>query len=60
MVASHMAEEQKVITGEELLEMGDIGRCELVEGRIVSMSPAGNLRGMVESIFNYHLRRFVG
>ncbi len=59
MVASHMAEEQKIITGKELLEMGDIGQCELVEGRIVPMSPAGNLRGMVESIFNYHLRRFV-
>jgi len=26
------------VTGEELLAMGDIGPCELVEGRIVPMS----------------------
>ena len=27
--------EAKLITGDELAEMGDIGRCELVEGEII-------------------------
>jgi Uma2 family endonuclease len=30
---------KKLITAKELLEMGDIGPCELIEGRIVKMSP---------------------
>lgn len=36
---------KKPITGEELLKMGDIGRCELVRGEIVRMSPAGGRHG---------------
>lgn len=59
MAAQQVAEKQKIITGDELLAMGDIGRCELVEGRIVPMSPTGNEHGICESIFNYHLRAFV-
>lgn len=31
----------KPITAEELLNMGDIGRCELIYGELVMMSPAG-------------------
>ena len=31
----------KLITGEELLAMGDIGPCELIDGRIVRMNPTG-------------------
>ena len=35
----------KLITGEELLAMGDIGPCELIDGRIVSMTPTGSEHG---------------
>ena len=38
----------KIITGEELYEMGDVGRCELVEGRIVQMSPTKPQHGQFE------------
>jgi Uma2 family endonuclease len=31
----------RLITADELLAMGDIGRCELIYGEIVMMSPAG-------------------
>jgi Uma2 family endonuclease len=31
----------KPITADELLKMGDIGRCELIYGELVLMSPAG-------------------
>lgn len=40
--------DSKYITGEELFEMGDIGSCELIEGRIVTMSPAGAKHGRIE------------
>jgi Uma2 family endonuclease len=37
----------KLTTAEELLAMGDIGRCELIYGEIVMMSPAGLEHGVV-------------
>lgn len=40
--------ENKLITGEELLAMGDIGPSELIDGRIVMMSPAGGEHGFIE------------
>lgn len=49
----------KLITGEELLAMGDIGRCELIDGRIVFMSPAGGEHGFVEFNLGAELRAFV-
>lgn len=48
-----------VITGEELLAMGDIGPCELVDGRIVPMSPTGGEHGILESDLGFALRYFV-
>lgn len=42
--------EQRPISGEELLRLGDIGRCELVEGKIVSMSPTGYRHGLAEAL----------
>jgi Uma2 family endonuclease len=47
------------ITGEELLAMGDIGPCELIDGRIVPMSPTGGEHGAIESALAAALRRFV-
>lgn len=49
----------KLITGEELLAMGDIGPCELIDGRIVPMSPTGGEHGFVESNLAGELRTFV-
>jgi Uma2 family endonuclease len=42
------ATETPLITGEMLAEIGDIGPHELVEGRIVLMSPTGNRHGRLE------------
>jgi Uma2 family endonuclease len=36
-----------LITADQLLAMGDIGRCELLYGELVMMSPAGPTHGMV-------------
>jgi Uma2 family endonuclease len=35
----------KPITAEELFEMGDVGRCELINGEILPMAPAGAEHG---------------
>ena len=51
--------DSKFITGEELLEMGDIGPCELIEGRIVPMSPAGARHGHIEVKVATILQNFV-
>ena len=54
-----ITERTALITGEELLRMGDIGPSELVHGRIVRMSPTGFEHGAYESNFVAHLRTFV-
>lgn len=48
----------KLITGEELLAMGDIGPCELIDGRIVSMVPTGFEHGLLETGLAAALRDF--
>lgn len=40
--------EETWITGEELFQQPDLGRCDLVEGRIVPMTPTGYFHGVVE------------
>ena len=51
----------RLISGEELLRMTDVGRCELVKGKIKEMPPAtGQPHGHIELEAGYHLRRFVG
>ena len=49
----------KLITAEELFEMGDIGRCELLYGELVMMSPAGAEHGLVAARFVRYLSEFV-
>lgn len=49
----------RVLTGEELFALGDVGRCELVDGRIVYMSPTGAEHGTVEGNLAFLLKAFV-
>ena len=51
--------ETQLITGEELLEMPGIGPCELVEGRIVPMSPTGGRHSIIEGNVVHELKKFV-
>ncbi len=50
---------ETLITGEALAEMGDIGRCELVEGEIVMKSPTGWRHGKYERRLGQWLGEFV-
>ncbi len=47
---------ERLITGEELAAMTGLGRCELVEGRIVKMPPPKNKHGRLE----LRLGRWIG
>ncbi len=47
------------ISGEELATLGEVGPCELVEGSIVPMTPAGFEHGAVELTVGAVLRSFV-
>jgi Uma2 family endonuclease len=49
-----------LVTGEELAEMGNIGRCELVEGEIIMLSATGWRHGDFELQAGYALKSFVG
>jgi Uma2 family endonuclease len=51
--------ETTLISGEELLAMGDVGPCELIDGRIVPMSPTGGRHAIVESRLGSTLGFFV-
>lgn len=42
-----MSTNQATMTAEELLALGDIGRCELVEGELLRLSPGGFEHGTV-------------
>lgn len=40
--------EERLLTGEDLLRLPDLGPCELVRGRIVPMTPTGFRHGEIE------------
>ncbi len=50
---------EKLITGEELALIPGLGRCELVAGKIVTMSPTNWKHGDFVSEIDWHLRSFV-
>lgn len=49
---------EALVTGEALARLGDIGRCELVEGKIVMRSPSGWRHGKYERRFGNVLGNF--
>jgi Uma2 family endonuclease len=51
--------EVRRITGEELAQMPDTGLCELINGRIVPMSPTGEEHGRIEGNVYEALKGFV-
>ncbi|MDQ4078873.1 MAG: Uma2 family endonuclease [Chloroflexota bacterium] len=51
--------ETGLITGEELFEMGEIGPCELVKGKIIPTSPTGGRHGWIEFRLGAQLTVFV-
>lgn len=57
--AESLQQTDTLVTGEELLAMGDIGPSELVAGRIVRMSPTGFDHGTYEGNFYEHLKSFL-
>lgn len=54
-----VSSQEKLITGEELARMPGLGPCELIDGRIVPMSPANIRHGALEAGFTEVLRAFV-
>lgn len=59
MAVAFAPSKEKLMTGEELLAMGDIGQCELIDGRIVHMTPAGGEHGVIEFHLGGELSSFV-
>ncbi|HTL31439.1 MAG TPA: Uma2 family endonuclease [Tepidisphaeraceae bacterium] len=54
-----MTTSSKLITADELLKMGDIGRCELIYGELVMMSPAGAEHGIIANRLAHFVTSFV-
>lgn len=59
MSAATAGSPDRPITGDELLAMGDIGPCELIDGRVVAMSPTGGEHGAIEVYLGGELSSFV-
>jgi Uma2 family endonuclease len=56
---SQSAIEKDLLSGEDLLALGDIGPCELIDGRIVPMVPTGGEHGRIEITLGAKLDAFV-
>jgi Uma2 family endonuclease len=54
-----LEESERLITGEEFAAMGDTGRSELVNGRIVKMSPPQGAHGLCENKIAFLITRLV-
>jgi Uma2 family endonuclease len=55
----YMATVEKTMTADELFELGDIGRCELIRGELFKMAPTGYDHGGVEVNIALALAAFV-
>ncbi len=55
-----MATIHQITTAQQLLETPDLGRCELVRGELIMMTPAGFKHGRIVSRINARLENFVG
>jgi Uma2 family endonuclease len=51
--------QETAVTGEQLLEMGDIGPIELVNGEIIKQMPTGHIHGYIEFLIANLLFNFV-
>ncbi|HUS90844.1 MAG TPA: Uma2 family endonuclease [Phycisphaerae bacterium] len=53
--------EKQLVTAEQLAEMPDLGRCELVNGEVREMTPAGSTHGRIastiDSLLRWHVKR---
>lgn len=50
---------QRILTADELLALGDIGRCELIDGEVIRMSPGSFEHGAVAMNVGRVLSEFV-
>ena len=50
--------QEELVTGAQLLAMGDVGPCELIDGRIMPLSPPGGEHGRIEANLAFELRKF--
>jgi Uma2 family endonuclease len=50
---------EELITAEQLFAMGDVGPCELIDGRIVPLSPTSGEHGRLECNLAFELGIFV-
>lgn len=57
--AVFMSITETITTAAQLLEAGDLGRCELVRGKLTMMSPAGFRHGRIVSTINRLVGNFV-
>ncbi len=57
--ANERSQVETLISGEDLFDMGDIGRAELVEGRLHLMAPTGYEHGISENRVGSLLREYV-
>lgn len=51
-------DDQELVTGEKLFQLGNVGPCELVNGRIVPTLPAGYVHALLEARFADFLLRY--
>lgn len=54
-----MIASSSIITAEQLLAAGDIGRCELIRGELVMMSPAGPNHGDIANNVAFYVTKHV-